>query len=130
MAVLNAILGKETKVEKFRGSSTELIQTWLDGLSKDEFFNATDLLSRTSDQLQQLYRSMSETHKRRFKAIFGLVASMLGDAQLTASAILQSALFHDIPVPVNAYPEGLDSVPEGEMRERITACLRLPWNRN
>jgi hypothetical protein len=125
-AVTNAILGvKEQKSESeiCEGSaSSGLVKRWLDGLSESEFSNATGLPSRGDHDEDELYRVVRGPPEwmARFKALFTLLENMLGGGSLGASDILKSILkFPSMPILVNAYPEGLESVPDSGLRETM-----------
>jgi hypothetical protein len=131
-AITNAILGKKdqkTEVKEFEGlTSSGLVKRWLNGLSKPEFLNATGLLSRGETDEGALYIGMQENKEylARFKALFEQLANMLGGGEdLEVSDILKSEPFASMPPLRKAYPEGLDSVPEGRLRESMGKCTRI-----
>ena len=132
-AVTNAILGKKeqkSESEIFEGStSSGLVKRWLDGLSDLEFSNATGLSSRdhAESELCRVIRGTPEW-TARFKALFKLLENMLGGGSLEAYDILKSNPFPSLPIHVNAYPEGLESVPDRGLRESMRA--NPPFNTN
>jgi hypothetical protein len=128
-AVTNAILGvkeQKSESEKLEGSaSSGLVKRWLDGLSEAEFSNVTGLPSRGDHDEAELYRVIRGTPEwmDRFKALFKLLENMLGGGSLGASDILKSNPFPSMPICVNAYPEGLESVPDRGLRESMRGNL-------
>jgi hypothetical protein len=130
-AVTNAIVGKKdqkTEVKEFEGfTSSGLVKRWLDRLSDAEFSKATGLDSKGETDEGALYQRMKENteYMARFKALFELLANMLGDEDLEVSDILKSQPFTSMPPLRRAYPEGLDSVPEGRLRESMRESTPL-----
>jgi hypothetical protein len=122
LAVVNAILGTtETNVADGRWDGCtpfDLWRQWLQRISDDEYTSVTGLLSRTSVDDSLCAHMMRKIP--HLSALFELLRSMLGSAQLEAADILDGGQFPGMILPSNAYPEGLNSVPEdlrAEMRK-------------
>ena len=111
LAVVNAILGTTgTNVADGHWDGCthfDLLRQWLQRISDNEFIGVTGLLSRTSvDDSMCAHMLRKIPH---LSALFELLSSMLGSAPLEAADIFP---FPGMILPSNAYPEGLNSVPE------------------
>ena len=125
MAVLNAILGRTGQgtvvAGEWRGAC-DLFRVWLETLSDDEFRNMTGISCRNPVADALCHHSMNTP--TQFKALFELLALLLGEAPLDAKKVLDSNPFSGMAVPSNAYPDGLESAPEA-VRNDLRACPPL-----
>ena len=125
MAVLNAILGRTGQgtvvAGEWRGAC-DLFRVWLETLSDDEFRNMTGISCRNPVADALCHHSMNTP--TQFKALFELLALLLGEAPLDAKGVLDSNPFSGMAVPSNAYPDGLESAPEA-VRNDLQACPPL-----
>ena len=125
MAVLNAILGRTGQgtvvAGEWRGAC-DLFRVWLETLSDDEFRNMTGISCRNPVADALCHHSMNTP--TQFKALFELLALLLGEAPLDANKVLDSNPFSGMAVPSNAYPDGLESAPEA-VRNDLRACPPL-----
>ena len=125
MAVLNAILGRTGQgtvvAGEWRGAC-DLFRVWLETLSDDEFRNMTGISCRNPVADALCHHSMNTP--TQFKALFELLALLLGEAPLDAKEVLDSNPFSGMAVPSNAYPDGLESAPEA-VRNDLRACPPL-----
>jgi hypothetical protein len=123
-AVVNAIFGEEVHEKKWQGPS-HLFRGWLDTLSDIEFGNVTGVPRRDQNLLvSDGFCSILMQQNSRLKDLFELLERMLGDEAPDVQGILASNPFPDITVPLNAYPEGLDSAP-AVVRNDLQACPKL-----
>jgi len=126
MAVWSAMLGRnlqETEVAAGKWQEAPaLYRGWLATLSDDEFQQVTGLISRI--ELDDRTCGCFMKKKAQLAALFELLHRLLGDTELDAKRVLDSAPFRGMDLPFDAHPEGLDSAPE-VVRKDLEACAPL-----
>ena len=132
-AIMNAVVGHSegpTVVERIGASGegwedqctgAELYTIFLRDLDDLDFQSATGIKDRSDPNLF----TMLQGKNRKFARLLDLLAKMFGSTQLEARRLLSDEkLLHEVDVPSNELPTGLESAP-ADRRKRLMTCEPL-----